>query len=251
MFCFLFFSFSKSIDLEAVFEGEWRISKIPENGNRNIANQDELFGIAFSKQNETEKIVGTFWHNDRKPTYKRRSLDYFLVDKFEVQISEEKIKFISTKTENKKELELDIEIEDELTLKGEYDEKQIQISFYSESSATITFDDEQYALDRDISEESAPVSDLFKKINGQPTGYLANLLQQYSKYLPVVYTAVFLLLVQIIIGIFICNKKNKEQKKGRKGKKGQKGKQQQKVEPKVETKEKEEGKVEWDKNKLK
>ena len=237
MFSFLLFSFSKSVDIEEIFEGEWKLIKIPENGNIKSPESKNLYEFAFSKQSDTDKIRGIIWRNDIPHTHSIKSFDSFITDKIDVEISDEKIVIKSVKNNIGKSLELDIAIEDELSLNGQWNDQQISIKFDSESYAKVLYGEDTYIFERDIPEAAIEPSDTFKRFSGQ-TSFWTQLFNNYSRIIQVVGITILTIILQFLFKIFLCNNR-KQQKKGKESKKQQQKQQKQQQIEKENTEKKE------------
>ena len=228
--------FSTSFDVSAIFDGEWDLAKIPENGNRHPSVLEQMLGIEFHAKKDSETIIGTIWYNNQKNTWTLKSVEDALIDKVEVEIEDEKVVLTSLKENGKMKYEMDMSAtEDMLILTGKYEGEDFTMSFSSENSGTLTYGVDNYALDRHISPDTVPIPEYMLDQFENPTNIVEYFLLKYKKFLPVLYTAVAIIVAQVIIFKFLCapeqpQKLTKRQRKALAAKKAEEEKKKQEEE---------------------
>ena len=197
--------FSTSFDVSAVFDGEWDLAKIPENGNRHPSVLEQILGIEFHPKKDSETVIGTIWYNNQKNTWTLKSVDDALIDKVEVEIEDEKVILTSIKGNNGIKYEMEMSAtEDTLILTGKYEGEEFTMTFGSENSGTLTYGINNYALDRHISSDTVPIPEYMFAQEESPSNFVEYLLLKYKKFLPVVYTAIAIIVAQVIVIKFLC-----------------------------------------------
>ncbi|EAX96517.1 hypothetical protein TVAG_148690 [Trichomonas vaginalis G3] len=215
---FFLFYLSTQASIQDAILGDWSVVKLEQSGAINDDFKNQIYGIEIHKADD--KIIGSIYRNNIEA---KSRLNPF-VDAFEVEVVENKILLKSTQNNIGTTISLEFDLIDgKYALTGTLLDQELTIAFNSADSASILYGETQYLLQREIQPEEAPISDMVKnrkskfapkqeKTQEEPqqpqetvkpdikfTDTIKELLEPFKKYLYIVYTALFILVIEIIL----------------------------------------------------
>ena len=232
----MFFSFiflSSQFSIDNVLEGEWEITKEIEENSDGFNVWEFYASIEYHKNNETNELQSSMYYNNFKSAYFLDNPEDAILDFFSVKKEENKIVFTSTRKHVGEEFsveykEVSNETFDGILFFGEFDKKQISAFIRSNNTGNITYGDMNFVIEKEREIEPAEIPSYMKpKSKQEKEEFIAKsktiscidiikqFAQTYSKYMPIVYTILGILVAEmfIIFAIKCCCKPGKGKQK--------------------------------------